>query len=145
MSDTNQTTEPAPAPDPKMFGSVFLFGLPLVLGMGFHALFNLVDLWIVGKVGTAALAAVTIASMINTVPMVICNGISTSSIAFIARNVGFGNMRRANEVLRQSMLLVFGLSVVFGVLPYIYSRELVVLFQAKTEDGSELVWAELPQ
>ena len=76
-------------------------------------------------------AAVTIATMINTLPMVICNGISTSSIAFTARNIGFRNLHRANEFMRQSFLLVFGLSVVLGVLPYIYAEELVIIFQAK--------------
>ena len=117
--------------------AVLVFGIPLVLGMGFHALFNLVDLWIVGKLGTAALAAVTIATMINTVPMVICNGISTSSIAFIARSIGFRNLRRANEVMKQSFWLVILLSVVLGVLPFLYARDLIVLFQGKGADVVE--------
>lgn len=135
-------TSPDAAPTEKTLAergivrSILVFGIPLVLGMGFHALFNLVDLWIVGKLGTAALAAVTIATMINTVPMVICNGISTSSIAFIARNIGFRNMRRANDVMKQSLYLVLILSVILGLLPFLYAKDLVILFQAK---GAEVV------
>lgn len=113
-----------------------VFGLPLVLGMGFHALFNLVDLWIVGKLGTEALAAVTIATMLNTVPMVICNGVSTATIAFMARNIGFRNHRRASEVMRQSFLLVLVLSALMGFPPYFYSRELVILLKA---EGPEVI------
>ncbi|MCU0725222.1 MAG: MATE family efflux transporter [Planctomycetes bacterium] len=116
--------------------SVVLFGIPLVLGMGFHALFNLVDLWIVGKLGTEALAAVTIATMVNTVAMVICNGVSTSTIAFMARNIGFRNLHRANEIMRQSLLLVLFLSALMGLPPYLYSREIVVLLKA---EGPEVI------
>lgn len=126
--------QPAPGetlPDPRLVRRVVLFGIPLVVGMGFHALFNLVDLWIVGKLGTEALAAVTIATMINTVPMVICNGISTSSIAFIARHIGFRNLHRANDVMKQSFLLVILLSVILGVIPWIYARDLVVALKAE--------------
>jgi putative MATE family efflux protein len=125
-----------PLADKSAVRSVVIFGIPLVLGMGFHALFNLVDLWIVGKLGTEALAAVTIATMVNTVAMVICNGVSTSTIAFMARNIGFRNMHRANEVMRQSFLLVLLLSALMGLPPYLYSREIVVLLKAK---GPEVI------
>ncbi len=122
--------------EPGLLRSIVVFGLPLVLGMGFHALFNLVDLWVVGKLGTAALAAVTIATTINTVPMVICNGVSTATIALMARNIGFGNTHRANETMRQSLLLILILSAALGIPPYLYSRELVILLQAK---GPEVI------
>jgi len=130
MTDSESQTPTTGFADRSIVRTILVFGIPLVLGMGFHALFNLVDLWIVGKVGTAALAAVTIASMINTIPMVICNGLSTSSIAFMARNIGFGNMHRANEVMKQSFLLIVVLSLLMGVLPFFYARDLVLLLNA---------------
>jgi putative MATE family efflux protein len=134
MESPNPPQTEAALADRSILRAILIFGIPLVFGMGFHALFNLVDLWIVGKRGTAALAAVTIATLVNTVPMVICNGISTSSIALIARNIGFRNMGRANDVLAQSFLLVTVLSIVLGVVPFLYARDLVVMFQGKGED-----------
>ncbi len=137
MDPAASSGPPAVAAERGIVRTILVFGIPLVFGMGFHALFNLVDLWIVGKLGTAALAAVTIATMINTVPMVICNGISTSSIALMARNIGFRNFRRANDVLSQSFLLVTILSLGLGIFPYLYARDLVILFQAKGPDVIE--------
>jgi putative MATE family efflux protein len=110
---------------------IVVFGVPLVLGMAFHALFNLVDIFIVGKLGTTAIAAVTIASLVTMIPMVICNGISTSSLALIARNIGFRNDVRAAEVARQSLLLAVVLSFALGLPCYIYARDLVVLLHGK--------------
>jgi putative MATE family efflux protein len=119
--------------DGRLAVRIVTFGIPLVLGMAFHALFNLVDLFIVGKLGTSALAAVTVASFINMVPMVVCNGISTSSLAIIARNIGFRNDERAQEVARQSLILAMGLAFAMGIPSYLYARELCVLVRATGE------------
>jgi hypothetical protein len=57
------------------------FGWPLVAGMAFHSLFNLVDLYIVGQLpdpGTA-IAAASIPSLVNTIPMIFYNGIVTAA------------------------------------------------------------------
>jgi len=114
---------------------VIPFGLPLVLGMGGHALFNLVDLWIVGGLGPAALAAITIASLVNSLPMVLLQGISDGSVAVVARAVGAGDLRGAGRAARQSILLALGLGVLLGVPPWIAARPLAALFGA---EGAEL-------
>ncbi len=106
---------------------ILVFGFPLMLGMAFHALFNLVDLFIVGKLGSSAISAVSIASLLTMIPMVICNGICTSSLALIARNIGFRNHIRAQEVARQSLILALGLAFALGVPSYFYARQLIEL------------------
>jgi putative MATE family efflux protein len=103
--------------------------------MGGHALFNLVDLWIVGGLGPAALAAITISSLVNSVPMVLLQGITDGSVAVIARAVGAGDLKGAGEAARQSILLALGLGVLLGVPPWIAARPLAALFGAT---GAEL-------
>jgi len=100
------------------------FGIPLVLGMFFHSLFNLVDLIIVGKLGPYALAAVNQASLINFIPMLISTGINNASIALISRNFGMRNYRRANANTLQSFLLLAFLAIVLGVPSYVYASDL---------------------
>ncbi len=82
-----------PFPASRVLG----FGVPLVIGMGGHALFNLVDLWIVGPLGPAALAAVTVASLVNSAAMVVMQGVTDGSVALVARAVGAGDYRRARS------------------------------------------------
>ncbi len=106
------------------------FGLPLMIGMGGHALFNLVDLWIVGGLGPAAIAAVTISGLVNSVAMVVMQGVSDGSVAVIARAVGAGDLRRAGEAARQAVLLALLLGVLLGVPPWFYARELTAAFGA---------------
>ena len=112
------------------------FGIPLVLGMFFHSLFNLVDLIIVGKLapsetlpsgGVAALAAVNQASLIGFVPQLISTGINNASIAIISRNFGMRNYLRANANALQSFLLLAFVAVMLGVPSYMYATELNTL------------------
>jgi putative MATE family efflux protein len=109
------------------------FGIPLVLGMGGHALFNLADLWIVGPLGPAAIAAVTISSLVNSIAMVVMQGVTDGSVAVIARAVGAGDLRRAGEASRQAVLLTLVLGVALGVPPWIAARPLVEAFGATGE------------
>jgi len=70
----------------RLFYRLVTFGIPLVLGMFFHSLFNLVDLIIVGKLGHDwALAAVNQATLIGFVPQLISTGVNNASIAVISR------------------------------------------------------------
>ena len=113
-------------------------GIPLVLGMGGHALFNLVDLWIVGGLGPEALAAVTIASIVNAVPMVLLQGVSEGSVAVIARAVGAGDLARAGRAARDAILLALLLGVLLGVPPWLWAGDLAGMFGAQ---GAELALA----
>jgi putative MATE family efflux protein len=108
----------------RLLVRLFTFGIPLVLGMFFHSLFNLADLIIVGKLGPYALAAVNQASLVGFIPMLICTGVNTASIAVISRNFGMRNYRRANANALQGFLLLLFLSVVLGAPSYIWADEL---------------------
>jgi putative MATE family efflux protein len=102
----------------RLVPRLFTFGIPLVLGMFFHSLFNLADLIIVGKLGPWALAAVNQASLVGFIPMLICTGVNTASIAIISRNFGMRNYRRANANALQAFLLLLFLSAALGFPSY---------------------------
>jgi Na+-driven multidrug efflux pump len=116
-------------------------GVPLVLGMGGHAFFNIIDLAMVGAYESDPLraeltiAGVTIASLVVTVPLVFMNGISNGTVAVIAQNFGAGHSRRANVASRQALLMAVLGSVLLGVLPALFTDQIVGLFQVS--DGIE--------
>lgn len=124
---------PAPPPGRTPFPAsrVLPFGLPLVAGMGGHALFNLLDLWIVGPLGPAAIAAVTISSLVNSVAMVAMQGVSDGSVAILSRAVGEGDRERAARACRQSVLLALVLGVLLGVPPWLAAGPLTAAFGAE--------------
>jgi len=113
-----------------LFVRLVTFGIPLVLGMFFHSLFNLVDFFIVMPLGSYALAAVNQASLVNFVPMLISNGVNNASIALMSRNFGMRNYKRANVVALQSFLLLVFLSFLLGYPSYVYAERLCRLVGA---------------
>ncbi len=103
------------------------FGLPLVVAMGLGAVFNLVDLWVVGMLpvpgeALAAVAGVGIASTVNSIFPIIFNGIVNAMLALIARHHGLGNRSRANLAAGQGLVLTLILSVLFGVPPWLFAE-----------------------
>ena len=121
-------------------GNVLRFGLPLVMGMAGHALFNLVDLFMVAKgVGPGAMGAVHLATTVNMVPMVLYNGIATASIALIARAFGSGDRARAAWISNQGMLICIAAGILFGVGFYVVSGDLIALFPVSGTMETEAV------
>src|SRR5262245_1307027 len=112
--------------------ATLVFGWPLVLGMAFHSLFNLVDLYIVGQLpdSDVAIAAATIPSLVNSIPMILYNGVVNAGIALVARRTGVGNRRRGNYEAGQGILLSILLGIVLGVPPYLFARQICVGFDA---------------
>lgn len=108
------------------------FGLPLVIGSVAHSLFNLVDVWLVGryapKVGAfgltreGALAAIHAASVLNFLPLLVANGISVATIAVVSRAVGIGDSRRCAEIVNRSLVISLALGGIVGVIAGVTSR-----------------------
>lgn len=135
-------TEAFPIPEPQvpsqkgLLRELLRLGIPLVAGMGGHALFSIVDLAMVGAYkGRLAempvaetLAAVGIATLFTTIPIVFMNGITNGTVTVIARYHGAGMPRRANQCARQAMLLALFLSIVLGVIPALFSGAIATAF-----------------
>src|SRR6185503_7483625 len=66
--------------------------LPIIGGMMSQNLLNLVDTWLVGGLGAAALAACGLANFLNFMAVAAITGLSTAVQAMAARRVGEGRL-----------------------------------------------------
>ena len=85
--------------------------LPILGGMMSQNALNLVDAWLVGGLGAAALAACGIANFLNFMAVAAITGLSTAVQAMAARRVGEGRLAEAAVPLNGGLLL----SVAVGV------------------------------
>jgi len=145
MTEAIPVPDPGSGADPSRLRELLRLGIPLVAGMGGHALFNIVDLAMVGayqggasKPTDATLSAVGIASLVTTAPIVFMNGISNGSVTVIARVFGAGQLRRANQFARQALILSLILSVLLGVIPGVFAEAIATAFGAKSGWEREL-------
>lgn len=107
--------------------NVLFFGLPLALAMGLMACFNLVDLFIIGKLpnGVAAIGALAICDMIAVIGTILTQGISNAAVAVVARFAGRGDRPQLNHAIWTSVALVLILSLVFGAVGLFGARLLI--------------------
>ena len=119
--------------DPPLLRQTVSFGMPLVIAMALGALFNLVDLWIVAQMDDPqiAVAAVTVGSLVNSIPPIIFNGIASAMLAIIARYHGLGSTRKAGIAAGQGLTLTVVMGILFGVPPWIFAHEICEAMGAK--------------
>jgi len=96
--------------------NIWYLALPMMGGNLLQNAFNIVDTIFVGKLGPSAIAAVGMSGIILHFVFVIIIGISTGTVALVARFIGAKKVPEAEQVAMQSLLLgVFCYAVVVAL------------------------------
>jgi putative MATE family efflux protein len=112
---------------PKLFDLAW----PLVLGNLLQTLYNLADMFWVGRVSTEAVAAVSLMFPLTWMFVSTAVGLTAATIALVSQNIGAGNDRRADEVVGQTVLLAIAVSVALAVVGFAARRELLYWIGAR--------------
>ena len=109
------------------------FSLPAIVGMLVMATYNLVDTIFVGRLGSEAIAALSVAFPLQMSLGAVGIGTGVGAASLISRSLGLDNKEKAEKALGQviSLALVFGL--VTAVISIFYLRPLLI-FLGTTPD-----------
>jgi putative MATE family efflux protein len=115
--------------DGPLAREVARFGAPLAAGMLLQTTFNLVDAYLVAQlphdeVGPA-LGALGICDQIAAIGTIVSYGISTATSALLSQQQGAGDTEAVRRTAWQSLLLVAGLALLFGVLGVAFAGPIV--------------------
>jgi putative MATE family efflux protein len=105
----------------------------MMLEMGVLNVAQLLDAYWVGRLGSAALAAVTISTTIRWVLTSLANGLSTGGMAVVARRIGAWDEEAAGQAAGQTILLGLGASLLLAGLGLTVARPLLLLLGADAE------------
>ena len=117
--------------------SLGLLAIPMMLEMSMEAVFAVVDIAFVSKLGTAAIAAVGLTEALITVLYAIAIGLGMGVTAMISRRIGAKDPLAAAYVMGQAIWVGAAVSIVIGVAGVVYAPELLRMMGA-----SEAVVAE---
>nr|WP_277410182.1 MATE family efflux transporter [Natrinema longum] len=104
---------------------------PLVLGNLLQTVYNLADMFWVGRVSSDAVAAVSLMFPLSWLFVSTAMGITAATIALVSQYVGAGDDRTADRVVAQTILLTLAVSTVLAALGYAVRRPLLELIGAR--------------
>ena len=93
------TTDPIPR-------LTWQIALPMSIGMFFNTMFNVVDTFCAGWLGTEALAALSLSFPVFFFVYAFGSGIAQGTTALLSNSLGGGNSSDARHVFAQSLLFV---------------------------------------
>ncbi|MCU4717174.1 MATE family efflux transporter [Halapricum hydrolyticum] len=103
---------------------------PLVLGNLLQTVYNLADMFWVGRVGRESVAAVALMFPLSWMFVSTSIGITAATIALVSQHVGAGDERRADRVVAQTVLLTLVVGLVLAALGWTFRVDLLSLMGA---------------
>ena len=106
---------------------------PLMVIAALHTTQSLIDMFWVGRLGVCAIAAVAMSGTIMMVLFTIIAGISTGTLALVARYVGAKDKEKADAIATQSIYLAIIMATVVVVVGLLFTKRLFLLLGAGQE------------
>ncbi len=121
-----------------VFKQLIMFSLPLMAAYALQAVYNIVDMIVVGQfVGSAGLSAVGIGGQIQNFLMFIGMGLASAAQIMTSQQVGSGDYDRLKHTIGTSLTLLTVLSVICGGACMLLCPQLLDLINAPEEAFSE--------
>ena len=113
--------------------SIWILAVPMILEMATLSVTQIVDTYWVGKLGSAALAAVTISMTLRWVLNSMANGLGIGGMAVVARRIGARDRAEADHAAWQAVLLAVFVSIVLGVLGILVAEPVLRILGADAD------------
>lgn len=113
--------------------AIFLLSVPMVIEMIMEAIFAVVDIFFVAKLGSEAIATVGITESLITIVYAIAVGLSMATTAMVSRRIGEKDHKGASRAAFQSILTGLIVSLFIAVPGIIFAQDLLKLMGASTE------------
>jgi putative MATE family efflux protein len=110
-----------------------LLAIPMMLEMAMEAVFAVVDIAFVSRLGTNAIAAVGLTEALITVLYSLAIGLGMGVTAMISRRVGAGDPTAAAYVMGQAIWVGVVVSMIIGSLGVIYAADLLRMMGASAD------------
>src|SRR5437764_1726291 len=120
MNDAQATTDPRQ----KLFlegpigKALVRLAVPIILGNVLQTGYQLTDAFWVGRLGAAAVAAISVSFPVTFLVIALGSGLAMAGATLTSQYMGAGRHDMVNHVAAQTMLMVVITSLLFGALGY---------------------------
>lgn len=110
--------------------AILVLAVPMVLEMMMQSVFEVADIWFVGKLGADSVASVGLAASLIILVFAIGLGLAMAAAAVVARRIGEKDHEGAAHSAAQAIIACVGVSIPIAVLGAVYAPELLTLMGA---------------
>lgn len=110
--------------------AIVLLAIPMILELSLESLFAVVDMFVVGKLGSNAIQTVGLTESVITIVYTIAIGLSTGATAMVARRVGEKKTDEASHAGAQSVIITLSVSLLVTLAGVIFPGEILSLMKA---------------
>ena len=116
-----------------MSKSLMILAVPLVLEMMLQSIFEIVDIFFVGKLGATAIAAVGLVSSVIVLIIGVGLGLGIATSSLIAQYMGQKNLQAAQRVAVYSIICTTLCGIAISVFGVFYSSDILMLMNADSK------------
>jgi len=111
--------------------AIVILAIPMILEMMMESLFAVVDIFFVAKLGSDAIATVGLTESVVVLIYAVGFGISMAATALISRRFGEKEYEEAGSAAFQLLIIGGAISVILGVLGWIFADDILSLMGAE--------------
>lgn len=113
--------------------AIFMLSIPMILEMMMESIFAIVDIAYVSQVSVNAVATIGLTESVITLVYAVAIGLSMAATAVVARRIGEKDVQGAKEAAVQAIALGVVVSLIVGVVGFLYAKEILALMGAEPE------------
>ena len=122
----------------KLSRAILLLSIPAVLEMIMESIFVIVDIWVVSKLGSDAVATVGLTESLITIVYAISLGLATATTSLVSRRIGEKNPEKASRTAFQAIITGIIVSLFIAIPGALFSGKLLDLMGASNEIVSRM-------
>lgn len=113
--------------EPGLIRRMWVLAWPAVVEQTLAMMISLVDTYIVGHLGAAALAGVGLGGQLLNLAIALLGAVGVGSTALVARYIGAEEPAEATRTGRQSLMLAVAIGLTMSVLVFLFAPQFIVL------------------
>jgi len=122
--------------------NIFRLGWPAILRLMLQSIVGVVDVIMIGQIGTAAIAAVDMANRLVFVLIGTLMSMTIATTALVAQHIGAGNTKKANHIMWQSLLGGFLAALFLAVIGVLLSKQMLTLMMILMDEADPFILSE---
>jgi len=122
-----------------LYKDVIRIAWPSMIELLLTQLASMVDMMMVGKLGVNAIASVSLTNQPKFLLMTLVQSLGVGTTAMVARYKGAGKPEKANQVMRQSLMMVFFIGLLMSVIGYVFAVPMIQFMGGDEETLADAV------